>query len=105
MPSETFTLRSQMPVSAEELYAWHGRPLAFQRLQPPWEATRVVKQEGAFGTDGLRVTMRTKTVGPLKGEWLAEAYDFQPGRRFQDRQLRGPFAFWNHTHLFIPNGP
>ena len=102
MPNETFTLRSPMPVSAEELYAWHGRPLAFQRLQPPWERTTVVKQEGTFGADGFRIAMRTKTLGPLKGTWRAEAFDFQPGRRFQDRELKGPFAFWNHTHLMIP---
>jgi uncharacterized protein (TIGR01777 family) len=103
MPNETFTLRSTMPVSAEELYAWHARPLAFQRLQPPWEQTTVVKQQGAFGTDGFLITMRTKTLGPLHTTWLAEAFDFQPGRRFQDRQLKGPFGHWNHTHLMIPD--
>ncbi len=104
MPNSTFTLRSPMPVSADELYAWHGRPLAFQRLQPPWENTTVVKQSGAFGTEGFLITMRTSLLGPVKGTWLAEAYDFQPGRQFQDRELHGPFAFWNHTHKFIPDG-
>src|SRR6266545_625022 len=104
MRNSTFTLRSPMPVSAEELYAWHARPLAFQRLQPPWEEANIVKQEGQFGTDGFRLTMRTKTVGPFKGTWVADAFDFQPGRRFQDRCLKGPFPFWNHTHLMIPNG-
>jgi hypothetical protein len=104
MPNETFTLRSPMPVSAEELYAWHARPLALQRLLPPWEAARIVKQEGAFGTDGFQITMRAKTLGPLKTTWRAEVFDFQPGRRFQDRCLNGPFAYWNHTHLMIPDG-
>jgi uncharacterized protein (TIGR01777 family) len=102
MPNQTFILRSSMPVSADELYAWHARPLAFQRLQPPWENTTVVKQEGAFGTDGFLITMRTAVVGPFKGTWLAEAFDFRPGVRFQDRELKGPFAFWHHTHNFVP---
>ena len=105
MPNSTFTLRSPMPVSADAVYAWHARPLAFQRLQPPWENTSVVNQEGAFGTDGFRITMRTGLLGPVKGTWLAEAYAFQPGRQFQDRELRGPFAFWNHTHRFVPDTP
>lgn len=104
MPNQTFTLRSSMPVSAEELYAWHARPLAFVRLQPPWEEARITKQEGAFGTDGFRLTMRTRTVGPLHGTWVADAFDFQPGRRFQDRCVSGPFPYWNHTHLMTPNG-
>lgn len=104
MPNETFMLRSPMPVSADELYAWHARPLAFVRLQPPWEAARITKQEGRFGADGFRLTMRTKTVGPLHATWVADAFDFQSGRRFQDRCLHGPFPFWNHTHLMIPDG-
>lgn len=94
-----------MPVSAEELYAWHARPLAFQRLQPPWEHATVVSQEGTFGTDGYRVTVRTGLVGPVNGTWVAELYDFRPGQQFQDRELRGPFAFWNHTHRFVPDTP
>lgn len=105
MPNETFTLRSAMPVSAEELYAWHARPLAFQRLQPPWEAARVVRQEGEFGADGFRLTMRAKTLGPLKSTWVAETFDFRPGRGFQDRCLEGPFSYWNHAHEMIPDGP
>lgn len=104
MPNQTFTLRSPMPVSAEELYAWHARPLAFARLQPPWEEARITKQEGHFGTDGFRITMRTKTLGPLHATWVADAFDFQPGHRFQDRCLSGPFPYWNHTHLMIPGG-
>ncbi|WP_227254858.1 TIGR01777 family oxidoreductase [Frigoriglobus tundricola] len=94
-----------MPVSAEELYAWHARPLAFQRLQPPWEDATVVNQEGTFGTDGYRVTVRAGLVGPVSGTWVAELYDFRPGQQFQDRELQGPFAFWNHTHRFVPDTP
>lgn len=105
MPDDVFTLRSPMPVSADELYAWHARPLAFRRLTPPWESTRVVSQTGAFGTDGFRTTVRTRIAGPVNGTWLAEAYDFRPGHGFQDRQLEGPFASFNHPHDFIPNGP
>ncbi|AWM41647.1 hypothetical protein GobsT_72770 [Gemmata obscuriglobus] len=105
MPDDVFTLRSPMPVSADELYAWHARPLAFRRRAPPWEDTRVVKQEGAFGADGFRVTLRTNVVGPVSGTWLAESYDFRPGLGFRDRQIEGPFAAFNHNHDFIPNGP
>jgi uncharacterized protein (TIGR01777 family) len=103
MPNATFSLRSPMPVSAEELYAWHSRPLAFQRLQPPWEHIDIVKTSGAFGTDGYQIEFRTKLLGPIKGTWIADAFDFQPGKQFQDRQLKGPFAYWNHTHRMIPD--
>jgi uncharacterized protein (TIGR01777 family) len=102
MPNSTFTLRSPMPVSAEELYAWHSRPLAFQRLLPPWDYNDITGTSGAFGTNDYRIEFRTRFIGPIKGRWVANAFDFQPGNQFQDRQLQGPFAFWNHTHRTIP---
>jgi uncharacterized protein (TIGR01777 family) len=105
MPNEVFTSRAPMPVSSDELYAWHGRPQAFQRLQPPWESIDIQRTTGRFGVDGYRVEFRTRLLGPIAGTWEAETFDFQPGRQFQDRQVHGPFAYWNHTHRFIAEGP
>lgn len=105
MPNESFTLRSAMPASAEALYDWHVRPGAFQRLQPPWEWFEIVAQNGTFGRDGLTVAFRTHALGPFKRTWLVELFDFDPGRGFKYRQLKGPVAEWVHTHRFIPNGP
>jgi hypothetical protein len=93
-----------MPVGAAELYTWHSRPLASQRLQPPWEEVKLISTAGSFGTDGQRIEFQTRLFGLIKSTWLAEAYDFQPGKGFQDRQLKGPFAYWNHAHRFIPDG-
>lgn len=105
MPNATFTLRSPMPVSAGELYDWHSRPLAFRRLLPPWEQIDITHTTGAFGTDGYLIDFRARLFGPIHARWSARAFDFQPGKQFQDQQLKGPFAFWNHTHRMIPNGP
>ncbi len=101
----TFTMRSPLPASAEEVYAWYSRPGAFLRLQPPWESVQVVGTEGRFGTAGHRVTVRTPMLGPIHTTWVAELFDFEPGRGFKDRQLKGPFAEWLHIHRFIPDGP
>ena len=105
MPDEIFTLRSAMPVSAAELYAWHARPGAFLRLNPPWERVEVTVAEGAFGTTPYRVTVRTPILGPIKARLVSEAFDFRPGEGFCDKQIRGPFASWLHTHRMIPDGP
>lgn len=105
MPDATFTHQSPMPASADDLYAWHARPSAFSRLTPPWETADVVGVDGAFGTPGYRVTVRTKLVGPVGGTMVAEHPSFTTGREFRDVQLRGPFARWEHTHRFLPDGP
>lgn len=105
MPDSTYARHSPMPASADEVYAWHARPGAFLRLQPPWEHVAVVSQEGTFGADGFRVTFRARHLGPLDGTWVVELYDFRPGEGFQYRQVKGPFPFWNHAHRMIPDGP
>ena len=104
MPLETFRLRSAIPAPATELYDWHSRPGCFQRLNPLWEPTEILSQEGSFGTDGMRITFRAHCLGPFQCTWIVELFDFEPGRGFKYRQVRGPFSEWIHTHRFIDDG-
>jgi uncharacterized protein (TIGR01777 family) len=99
-----FARRSPMPVSAEELFAWHARPGALARLTPPWERVRVKAIEGPFG-DGQRVTLNAAVAGPVRMDWVVEHFGTEPGHQFRDRQLSGPFAHWVHTHRMIADGP
>jgi hypothetical protein len=100
MKGETFIARSAMPASPAELYAWHARPGAFTRLQPPWE--RVQLLEDPRGIANLsRARLRVK-LGPLWLSWIARHEGDEPGRRFVDVQERGPFAAWRHEHDFEP---
>jgi ligand-binding SRPBCC domain-containing protein len=47
--------------------------------------------------------MKTR-VGPFMARWEAEHTDYEVGRMFRDRQVKGPFAKWVHTHRFEPDG-
>jgi uncharacterized protein (TIGR01777 family) len=99
---EIFERRSPMPVSAEELFEWHTRPGAFERLVAPWQRVKVVERHGGI-TDGARLVLQVQ-AGPLRGKWTAEHHDVVAGRQFADRQVTGPFKAWDHTHRFIPDG-
>ena len=44
-------------------------------------------------------------VGPFSKKWIAEHHDIIEGRQFQDRQISGPFADWNHTNRMEPAAP
>ncbi len=87
---KTFERRTVMPVSADELCAWHGRPGAFERLNPPFAPVEVEERSG-----GLEVGARTvikMPMGPVKQRWVAEHTAYEPGRMFRDEQTSGPFA-------------
>lgn len=101
MALRQFELVSELPVTAEEAYAWHTRPGAFERLSPPWEGARVLERHGDLSS-GL-VTLEIP-IGPLRQRWVARHRDAVPGRQFVDEQIEGPFARWVHAHLFEPVG-
>lgn len=95
-----YSRRCELPVSAEEAFAWHTRPGALERLLPPWETVRIVRRSGGIADgDSTELSVR---LGPVCMNWLAEHRDFVAGRQFRDVQLRGPLAFWEHTHRFEP---
>ncbi|MCZ2342826.1 MAG: TIGR01777 family oxidoreductase, partial [Bacteroidales bacterium] len=50
----------------------------------------------------MRLSMRTRLLGPIGKTWTVEICDVQPGRQFRDRQIHGPFAEWVHTHRLTP---
>jgi hypothetical protein len=94
---------STLPVSAEEAFAWHERPGAFERLAPPWERIEVLERSGGI-QEGARTVVRVH-AGPVSLRWVAQHRDYVPGRRFVDEQVEGPFSHWIHQHLFEPLGP
>ena len=97
-----FEKRSTMPVPVDELYAWHARPGAFERLTPPWQRLRVVERSGGIA-DGDRLVFEYG-LGPVKRRWVAVHRDHVEGVGFTDVQEAGPFARWEHRHRFAAGG-
>lgn len=92
--------RSQLPVPADEAWAWHARPGAVQRLTPPWERFRLLEPHPGI-VEGSRVHFEVH-AGPARFRWIARHEEVTPGRGFVDVQEEGPFARWRHAHRFEP---
>jgi uncharacterized protein (TIGR01777 family) len=97
----TFEKTSATVAPPEELFAWHARPGAFVRLVPPWQTIALPHGEPEV-REGSRVEIRMRR-GPLSLSWLAEHRNVRDGRGFEDFQVRGPFANWEHQHEFLPS--
>jgi uncharacterized protein len=99
-----FIRRSPMPVPPRELFDWHARPGAFERLSPAWQGARVISRTGGI-TNGSRVEVEVPQLGGLVHQrLLVEHRDYADGERFTDVQLAGPFAHWEHIHSML-SGP
>ena len=100
MAEREFFKRSLIPVSAADLFSWHEQQSAFERLSPPWDPVKVIERTGTI-RNGDRIVIGMK-LGPFPARWIAEHSDYHEGRSFRDVQIKGPFAFWSHTHTIIP---
>ncbi|MBT8485943.1 MAG: TIGR01777 family oxidoreductase, partial [Phycisphaerae bacterium] len=100
MARHRFEYASQLPVSAAHAFAWHDRPGAFDRLNPPWDPVTVVQRSDGI-RDGAQVTIRVP-VGPFGVRWHLEHRGWIEGRVFEDVQRSGPFRHWHHVHAFEP---
>jgi uncharacterized protein len=102
MALQEFVAKCQFSRPAAEVFAWHERPGALERMIPPWETVQVTAPSKGVG-DGQRVSLRQK-IGPITSEWLVEHRGYVDGKEFQDVALKGPFAEWQHTHRVFAEG-
>ncbi|MBC2715464.1 MAG: TIGR01777 family protein [Desulfobacteraceae bacterium] len=98
MKKSIFKKRSEINAPAEEVFKWHARPGAIERLSPPWDPLEIISQTGGIHT-GAEVKMKLK-AGPIPIKWHARHVEYQENILFQDIQVKGPFSKWIHTHRF-----
>jgi uncharacterized protein (TIGR01777 family) len=100
--THSFVRSIRVPVPVRELFAWHEREGAFERLSPPWQQVRVVSRHGGI-RDGATVALDVKTLG-VTSRWNVVHRDYQQNVQFVDEMRGGPFAKWIHTHGFASDG-
>ncbi len=94
-----FKFASCIEAPPADVFTWHTRQGAFERLNPPWESVRVLETRGVPPAVGSEVVLQLQ-LGPLKKQWLARHTELDAPNYFADVQVRGPFASWKHTHTF-----
>ena len=97
----TFERSVELPVSVKEAFEWHTRPGALARMTPPWDKIEIIRNDNSI-QNGAQVIMQVPVWGPIKKAWIAEHFDYLENMMFCDRQIQGPFSFFEHTHRFEP---
>lgn len=92
-------------VVAQELavvFEFFSRARNLEALTPPWLNFDVLTPEPIEMRPGTLIDYRLRMRGlPLRWRTLIEVWE--PQRMFVDRQLRGPYRLWHHTHEFEPH--
>ena len=95
--------RQRLPVPAERAFAFFADAHNLEAITPPWLRFRVLTPGAIEMRPGALIEYRLRLHGiPLS--WLTRIEVWEPPHRFVDVQLNGPYALWEHTHTFAPDG-
>lgn len=103
---ETYTLeRTQIiHLSLADTFAFFADAQNLERLTPPALRFCVLTPPPIKMAAGTLIDYQLSLYGlPFKWRTLIETWE--PGRRFVDRQINGPYSLWHHTHTFEELGP
>lgn len=88
-----------LPKSIDDVFLFFSRPENLQVLTPEWLDFRMVEAPPALAVGSL-IRYRLRWHG-LPIRWTTEISEWNPPHGFVDREVRGPYALWNHEHWFF----
>jgi ligand-binding SRPBCC domain-containing protein len=106
-----------LPYPLENVFEFFADPENLPLLMPEWQNAHIdeevivsppprpdssAKPEVTAAGQGSRLTLSffPFPYAPFRTRWVAEISDFVWNERFCDRQVTGPFLYWNHCHYF-----
>jgi len=104
VPDERRIERSQVvALPLDRTFAFFSDASNLEEITPPWLRFRILTPRPIAMRAGTTIDYRLALHRvPLR--WRSEIVEWEPGRRFVDRQVRGPFGRWEHTHTFESRG-
>jgi len=94
--------RMWLPKPRSEVFAFFADPANLPSLSPPSLRVRLVTTPPTMAA-GAVFDLRLSWLG-LPLSWRVFVREYDPPVRFLDVQVRGPFARWEHRHLFLSEG-
>ncbi len=92
-----------LPEPPEEAFAFFADAFNLEAITPPWLRFRVVTPRPIAMAPGALIEYRLRLHGaPVR--WRTRIAVWEPGVRFVDVQVSGPYRLWHHTHEFRPEG-
>ena len=99
----TIEREQHLPLSPAEAFELFADARNLEVITPPWLRFRVITPGPIPLGAGTLIEYRLRLHAvPIR--WITRIEVWEPGYRFVDVQLRGPYRHWEHTHEFEPWG-
>ncbi len=102
MADHVLEARVRLARPRPEVFAFFADPRNLLRLTPPYVGLQLHTERATLAA-GAVLDFRVRWLGvPLR--WRSYVREYDPPYRFVDVQVRGPWARWEHRHLFLEDG-
>jgi len=92
-----------VPRPLGEVFDFFARAGNLERITPPWLAFGLVTPEPIEMRAGTTIEYRLH-LHRLPLRWISRIERWEPGRAFEDVQVKGPYRLWHHRHEFRAAG-
>jgi len=93
-----------VPKSREEAFAFFSDAFNLERITPPFLRFRILTPPPIRMEAGTLIEYRLALFG-IGFRWKTLIESWEPETHFVDRQLKGPYSLWHHTHTFEEIAP
>ena len=98
---DEFVKFQYVKVPVEKLFPFFATPENLEKLTPDFLNFKILSSTDKNIKKGTEINYQLSLRGiPMK--WKTLITDWQDNQNFSDLQVKGPYRFWHHTHLFHP---
>lgn len=102
-PKYMLATRTLIQRPLDEVFEFFSDASNLAVITPPDMGFRVLTPLPIKMAEGTQIDYRVRALGlPLR--WRTVIDVWEPGRRFVDSQVRGPYSCWWHEHRFVAAG-
>lgn len=100
-PAQSYHFQCELwlPQPRETVYRFFADARNLQALTPSWLHFEILTPSPILMQPGAIIDYRLRIHGFFL-RWRTEITTWEPPTRFVDKQIRGPYHSWEHTHTF-----
>jgi ligand-binding SRPBCC domain-containing protein len=92
-----------LPIGVEDAWKFFSRAENLSKITPPELSFKILTDlTDAPVYSGLKIDYTVKPLFGIPMRWTTEITGVNAPHVFTDRQLKGPYKLWEHTHTFEP---
>jgi ligand-binding SRPBCC domain-containing protein len=97
-----FQTEQMLAIPLQKAWDFFSSPMNLAKITPPEMDFRILSAiTDSKVYSGMRITYSVKPILGIPLSWETLISDVHEASRFTDKQIKGPYALWEHTHTFV----